>query len=285
MAVRAEAPPSPPPDLRETWRVLMRRKVLMLVPWSAAVLGGATLAFLLKPIYFSGVTLLLERPQALSGALGGMVSSIGPEQQAEVMREQVQSSLFLRSVITASGVKSDPATRAWALRHADKVPGLSPDERVEAFLVDYVRDNINIRRGRGNVFQIIVGDYTAERARRLAEAVANEFVIASKAAQLEAVRATQEFSVEQQQIYKRKLDESEQRLESFRRAGLSNVMNGSSVTETNATRARSLLDEAALEVEEQRQHVADLKQQLSGKVRENDPALLTNHETADLSGQ
>jgi len=285
MAVRAEAPPSPPPDLRETWRVLMRRKVLMLVPWSAAVLGGATLAFLLKPIYFSGVTLLLERPQALSGALGGMVSAIGPEQQAEVMREQVQSSLFLRSVITASGVKSDPATRAWALRHADKVPGLSPDERVEAFLVDYLRDNINIRRGRGNVFQIIVGDYTAERARRLAEAVANEFVIASKAAQLEAVRATQEFSIEQQQVYKRKLDESEQRLEAFRRETISNSMTGSSVNEGNMARARTLLDQTGLDLDEQRQRVAQLHDQFAGKVRENDPALLTSPQTNELTGQ
>src|SRR5438094_9827298 len=99
MAVRAEAPPSPPPDLRDTWRVLMRRKVLMLVPWSAAVLGGATLAFLLKPIYFSGVTLLLERPQALSGALGGMVSANGREQQSEVIREHVQLILCIRGGI------------------------------------------------------------------------------------------------------------------------------------------------------------------------------------------
>jgi len=58
-----------PVDAREIMRVLWRRKLLFLVPFSLAFTAGLSGAFLLKPIYVSQVTLVLERPQQLSGQL------------------------------------------------------------------------------------------------------------------------------------------------------------------------------------------------------------------------
>jgi|GEM_PF-1172814 len=273
-------------DLHQVGRMLARRRWLLIAPWAVAVLAGTAAAFLLRPVYFSGVTMLLERPTKLTGPLGGIVGGgTAAEQQAEVMREQVQSSLFLRSVITASGVKSDPATRAWALRSARRGAGVSEDDAIEAFLVEYLRDAVTIRRQRGDVFQIIVGDFDPARARRFAEAVSNQFVISSKAAQLEAVRATQEFSVEQQQIYKRRLEEAEARLEAARRASLASQMSAGVVTADNLVRARALADAAAIEVDEQRQRVAGLRASLAGRVRDADVQALGSPESASLTAQ
>ena len=127
-------------DLRQLIRVLLRRRWLLLLPWIAAVLVGVAAAFLLKPIYVSQVTLLLEQPQTLSGPLGGMVGGgVSGEQQAEVMREQVQSTPFLRSVIGATGLRTEPAVRAWALTAAKQYPEMTADQEVEAFLTDYLR--------------------------------------------------------------------------------------------------------------------------------------------------
>jgi capsular exopolysaccharide synthesis family protein len=202
------------------------------------------------------------------------------------MREQVQSSVFLRNAITAAGVKSDPATRAWALKQAKREPGMTDAAAIEAALVEWLRDATTIKRVRNaDVFTISVGDYTRERARSFAQAVANQFVISSKAAQLEAVRATQEFSVEQQQLYKRRLEESQARLEAARRASLASTISGTAVTANNLQHARGLVDQADLEIGAQRQRVADLNAQLAGKVRENDAALLTSGEAAGLSAE
>lgn len=280
------APPAPPLDLRQVLRMLARRRWLLLAPWLVAVVAGVAAAFLLKPIYFSAVILLLERPARLQGPLGGIVGGgSAADQQAEVMREQVQSSLFLRSVITASGIKSDSETRAWALREGRRDPGASEDETIETFLIEYLRDAVTVRRQRGDVFQIVVGDLVPSRAQRLAEAVANQFVISSKAAQLEAVRATQEFSVEQQQIYKRRLEESEAKLEAARRAALTTRLGGGAVGENNLTRARTLVDAGALEIEDQRQRLADLRAGLAGLAREADLAAIGSGEAASLAAQ
>ncbi len=271
-------------DLRQLTRVLLRRRWLLLLPWVAAVLVGVAAAFLLKPIYVSQVTLMLERPQALTGPLGGMVGGgVSSEQQAEMMREQVRSTPFLRGVISATGLKSDPAARAWALAGSKRYPGLPADQEVEAFLTDYLRGAIDVRREKGDVFQVTVGAFEAERARRLAESVANQFVMASKAAQLEAARATQIFSIEQQEVYRRKLADSEVRLEAAARAALGS--GAPQLDATNVARARGLLEQANLELEEQRQKLAGLKVQLQGRRLEPSLEMLSSPRTATLSAQ
>ena len=78
----AEADARPPSHRRprrstcaDFLRVLTRRKLLLVAAVGASRSAGVAAAFLLQPIYFSDVTLLLERPQALSGPLGGMVGT------------------------------------------------------------------------------------------------------------------------------------------------------------------------------------------------------------------
>lgn len=280
---------SKPLDLNEILRILLRRRWLLLAPWMAAVGLGVAASVLLKPVYFSTVTMTIERPQALSGPLGGMVGGgLSTDREAEVMREQVSSTYFLKSVVTASGIKNDPGARAWALRYRRSFAALSEDEAIEAALANHLRKMITIKRDRGDVLVVTVGDRSGENARKLAQAVADAFVASSKAAQLEAVRATQEFSTEQQQIYKHKLDDSEARLDAAQRTALASGISSSAVGAANLPQARALLDQAGVDVDEQRQKLTDLKNQLAGKARENDIQLVTTPRArgliADLLG-
>lgn len=274
-----------PPDAGELVRVFGRRKWLVALPWALAIGIGVAAAFLLKPVWFSNTVLLLDRGQALQGPLGTISGGPDVDQQADIMREQIQSSLFLRSVVASSGAKEDRATREWALKYAARFPGLSPDEQVESFLVDYLREAISIRRSKGKLFQVTVADYDPDRAKRFCESVANQFVASSKARQLEAVQQQQEFSTEQQQVYKRALDEAEARLESARRNAISTTLTGSVVNAGNAGFAGSLLEQAGTEADEQRQHVAELRGQFGNRIRENDPRLLTSPEISSLTAQ
>jgi succinoglycan biosynthesis transport protein ExoP len=273
-------------ELQDLVRLFARRKVLLLTPWMLAVGLGIAAGLLLPPVYESDVVLLLERPQPLSGSLNEMVSPFDPERQVATMRDQIQSTMFLRSVVAASGLKSDPATRAEALKRGDPQSGANTDDRVEAYLIGLMSDGVSIRRAKGSsTFQVIVEDRLPGRARRLADAVANQFILQSKAAQLEAVRRTQEFSVEQEQIYKRKVDESEQILEAFKRSQLNGTLTGSPVGETNLARSRTLLDQAELDVDDSRQRITSLRQQYANWVRVYDPSRLSSPETNAMSAQ
>lgn len=278
-------PTAPVMDPAELLRTMMRRKWLLLLPWLAALAIGVAAAFLLKPVYFSTTLLLLDRGQAMQGPLGSISGGPDVEQQADIMREQVQSSLFLRSVVAATGVKEDRATRAWALKSAAKYPGLSQDEQVEAFLVDQLRTNISIKRSKGKLFQVQVADFDAERARKFCEAVSNQFVASSKARQLEAVQAQQEFSVEQLQVYKRALQEAEMKLEGARRAVISSSIGATTVNGANLSFALSLQEQASVDADDQRQRVADLRSQFPGRLKEGDTQALSSPDVNALVGQ
>ncbi len=256
-------PASPQIDLRQLLTVLLRRRWLLILPWVVAAGFGIAGAFLLPPVYFSLVTLQIERPPQLSNNLKDMVASGFGDQQADIMREQVQSQVFLRGVIQATGLKNDPRTRSWALKARSRYPGLREDDVVEQRLVDYLREVVSIQKGRGNLFQVVVADAYPERARRLAQAVAEGFVTSSKAAQLEMLRATQEFSSDQLVVYKRRLEASEAKLEAFRRSALSATITGGQVNAANASQARALLDAAELEADDLQGRVASLKSQLA----------------------
>jgi len=272
-------------DIQEILRLIWRRKLLLVVPWGIAIVGGVLAAFLLKPVYFSSVTMVMDRGQQLGGRLGEMVPGGRVTDQADIMREQVVSSVFLRSVITAAGLMDDPATKRWALENAPRGTGLTGDDAAEAYLVGHLQKAVTVRRGRGAVIEIIVADYVPARAQKVADAVAEQFVLSSKAAQLDALREMNQFTLEQQQVYKERLEQSEARLEAARRAGLHGTLSGSAVDAANASRARTLLEQARLEVGEQSRRVEELRGRLSGRIQANDPQLLSNPSVSSLIAQ
>src|SRR5262249_27586976 len=157
--------------------------------FSLALVAGIAGAFLLKPIYESSVTLVLERPTQLSGQLGDIGGTVNPDAQADLMREQAKSSVFLRSVLTATGVRNDPAARAYALRFGKRVGAMSDEQVIDEFMIDRLRDGTMVRKGKGNVFEITVEDFDRDRAQKLAAGVADQFVMFSKNRQLQAIQA------------------------------------------------------------------------------------------------
>jgi uncharacterized protein involved in exopolysaccharide biosynthesis len=273
-------------DVRETMRILWRRRMLLIIPWAIATLAGMAGAFLLKPVYVSSVTLMLSRPQQLAGGLNEIGhSNTTPDVQADAMREQAKSSLFLSNVITTTGVRNDPTTRAWALKNGQRLPGMTDEQVIDHFLINTLRDGTNIKKSKGNIFQITVEDFDRDRARKLAAGVADQFVTFSKHQQLEALRATQEFSVEQQQNVKSRLDESENKLEAFRRSVLNSNTVTTSLTEANVSHARTLVEQAQIEADDLRQRATNLQAQLKGKIQDKDIQAITTAQSNSMEAQ
>ncbi len=272
-------------DLGEMLRMLWRRRWLLVAPWLTAILVAVAAAVLLPPVFVSRAMLVLDRGQSLQGPSGQLTGGSGLDQQAEIMKEQVQSGTFLRAVLAATGVTRDASTRAWARKESAKYPGTNEDEQFEMFMADHLRENVAIKRSKGQLFEIQVSDIDGERARLFGDAIANQIVESSKARQLEQIRAGQEFSSEQALIYKRRLEEAESRLRSAESAAISTSVVGTAVSSFNLNFAQTLADQASIEADELRLRLADLRTQSAGRLRENDPALLTGTEISNLSSQ
>lgn len=272
-------------DMAEMLRMLWRRRWLLVAPWLTAIAAAVVAAILLPPVYVSRAMLVLDRGQSLQGPTGQLSGGSGLDSQAEIMKEQVQSGTFLRAVIAATGVARDATARSWARKAASKYPGANEDEQFEMFMSDHLRENVAIKRSKGQLFEIQVSDLDADRARLFADAISNQIVESSKARQMEQIRAGQEFSSEQALIYKRRLEEAEARLRGAESAAISSSVVGTAVSERNITFAQTLADQASIEADELRQRLQDLRAQAAGRLRENDPGILTGVEISSLIAQ
>jgi len=65
------------------FRILWRRKWLLILPWSVALAIGVAAAFLLKLVYYSTTILLLDRGQSMQGPMGNMQGGREAEKQAD----------------------------------------------------------------------------------------------------------------------------------------------------------------------------------------------------------
>lgn len=276
---------APPLDPGELLRVLGRRKWFLLLPWLTALVIGVVAAVVLPPVYFSTARMFLDRGQNLTGPLGQIGSGVDLEGQANIMKEQVQTTPFLKSVIAASGYTADPATRAEARKRGPRDAGLSEDEQVVAYLIDMLRQSVVIKRGRSGPIDVTVADSDPKRAQKFCEAIANQFVLNSRARQIEALRSQQEFSSEQMQTYRRDLEQAEARLRAAQQSAVATTVSGSLVNDRNYGLAQTLLEQASSESDAQRQRLAELRGQFGGRLRENDPGLLNSPEVGALAGQ
>jgi uncharacterized protein involved in exopolysaccharide biosynthesis/Mrp family chromosome partitioning ATPase len=264
--------------LRDSLRILGRRRRLLLIPWAAIVVIGLLIAFLQPAVYESSVVLMLESPPPQPDGTGAFNAGA----QVDLMSEQARRATFLRNVITASGIRTDPATRAWALRYASRYPGSGENQDVEAFLNDFLREAIDIARGKGSTFRVQVTDPDRVRARKLAEAVANQFVLSSRATQVEEFEKIQQFSAGQEQVFGARLAESEGRLEAFRRSLHPATVVGTAVHEGNVRWARTMLQQAQLEADDLGRRESALRKQLAGRLSDKDLDALTGGPASDI---
>jgi len=262
----------------EVLRLLRRRRWLLAVPWIASIAIGVTMAVVTPSVYESSVVLSLRRLSSTESS----TPAPGPGFQADFLREQTRSTPFLRSVIIATGIDLEPATRAWVLRSAPHDPGASRDEVVRAFLIDDLREAIAVSGGRDNEFTVTVSETDRARARTLAQGVADQLVRVTRSQQVQQAGRLQESNVEQLQDATRQLEAGEAKLAAFRRTVLAA---GDGAPPVSSDAARAAQEKARIEADDLRKHADALRQQLAGRVGDQELKALTSRRASTMSAE
>lgn len=257
-------------DLRSYLHLLWRRKWVVIVP---AVLCAAaaiiiTMPAIMKPIYQSSATLMVEFPQPLSRELANLVANPTLEEQLARLSNQIQSNEFLTQMIANTGMRSDESVRLWARRNQKRYPDLTLDELVDLKLVEYLRSVIHMtalggkREVRTNVIQVTVFDYYPARARSLVQNITDGIIEANRSEQLREVKSTGDFSATQLQEYQTKLQDAEARLEKFKRDRAQQMAQPTLVQEATVSVARDMQARAAADLSTQEEALATAAQTL-----------------------
>ncbi|KPJ49465.1 hypothetical protein AMJ40_05405 [candidate division TA06 bacterium DG_26] len=239
-------------DLRTYWRVVWRRKKLVLLPVIVVVATATGGSFLLTPVYRSSATILVEErmpvARSLERLLLGETRSGTDLPQAATIEAKIKSPSYLRKVVDYLDVKPDSLTLASILNHT--AGDSSEAERAfQKSMMTSVARSTSVHYKTPSLFEISVEGNNPDRVYEIAGAVTEVFIQDALETQLEEVRSMYQFSVSQLAHYEEKLKESEDELRRFRQSMVRGTIEETPVTSSNINEANALLTDFSRERE------------------------------------
>lgn len=189
-------------DLRGLWLVLRRRGGMVAATVCLVLAITVMTLALIEPRYSATAVVLIDPRQQRVISAEAVLSGIGSDAAAvESQVEVIESSTLALRVIAREKLEGDPefAERGFLLRLLEQVsvgrhsPVHDEADFRRAAVLDALRERMQVkRRGRTYVLEISVVSQSAQKAARLANAVADEYVAGQLAAKYRATeRASQ----------------------------------------------------------------------------------------------
>jgi succinoglycan biosynthesis transport protein ExoP len=259
-------------DLREYWKLLLRKRWLLIIPFFTVTLASFSGSFLLPRQYKSSTTVLISESRLLSRPLENLVPGVtqgrSPQeergQRLATITNQIISTGFLKRLIYNLNLNQNPQAISEARRVKSKFPEISEDELVEKILIEDLRKKISVGFKGENLVEITVYSDKPKLAADMAKNLAQIFIDESLRYELLGVRGALDFSDEQLAIYKKRLEEAENRLREYKEKTLKSNVDQDIVSDTNVGAIISVIDATKLEIKELEDQSSFLKDKLAG---------------------
>ncbi|MDP2960531.1 MAG: hypothetical protein Q8N71_03815, partial [candidate division Zixibacteria bacterium] len=207
-------------DPREYWKLLLRKRWLLIIPFFTVTLVSFSGSFLLPRQYKSSTTVLISESRLLSRPLENLVPGVTPGRSSQEERgqrlatitNQIISTGFLKRLIYNLNLNQNPQATGEARRVKSKFPEISEEELVEKIVIEDLRKKISVGFKGENLVEITVYSDKPKLAADMAKNLAQIFIDESLRYELLGVRGALDFSDEQLAIYKKRLEEAENRL-------------------------------------------------------------------------
>jgi uncharacterized protein involved in exopolysaccharide biosynthesis len=204
----------------EYWRILWRKKYFVLIPVVVASLITVVGVRFLKPVYKSSALIRMEDQTYLTEEVAQFLSmqerrQAYDEETLARIRAEIQSTGFIDQVIGHLGLAENPRSIAQAqLLQQTQYPDISVDELLQRRLKDILTSKIKVELVGPGIFEIACHDYSPQTCYLLANAITTLFIDSQRDKQMRGLSEAGEFSDEQVEIYKTRLEASELELQS-----------------------------------------------------------------------
>lgn len=240
-------------DLTQFWRILLRRRWLLIGPLAVVLLGALIGSRLARPVYESGATVLIQPRQPLSRSLEQLLlggPNLGSRERADALAERIRSPEYLRSVIRSLELAGDPQTRLTLA----EARGLEPedpslDEIIEQGLVQRLRRMIDVESRGTNLFRLAVRGEDPNQVYQIAMNLLKVVRELALQDELDKANSVQQFSSDQLALYRERLVDAEERLTEYRKQVAAASVGPTVVNGTNLNRALSLVDQFDSEIQ------------------------------------
>ncbi|GAA4785056.1 XrtA system polysaccharide chain length determinant [Lysobacter hankyongensis] len=227
-----------------------RRYQLVLVSIFAVIALLALLAglFLLPRKYVASTSVLAQESDIIQPLLENRAHATRAVDRAGLARTVVFGRRVMSQVLEAGGWMAD-----------------RPSAAVQDKLIEQIRDRTQITNARENLVQITYHDNDAERAFKVADAMANLLIEESLASKERESREAYEFIDKQVADYHRKLTEAEANLQDYRSANADAQPGSATDVTTRIGALRTQVEQTRMSLMELRSREDALASQLSGE--------------------
>lgn len=284
--------------LKGYWRLFWRRKWFLVLPLlcitSVAILGS----YLMTPIYQASTTLIAEEMERGSVLKGLSAMPMPARERMAMINQRLKSVNILLKVAEDINLQAEleakkssaTRTKKGIRRYLQKITAIErritkaihlkksqPITREK--LVKYLRNIMSIRL-RSQIIEITISHSNPKRAKEIADKIAITYVDDARQRRLKEVRTTYDFVLEQMQIYKDKLNDSEIALEKARESGIIKSLTDDNIELVNKlTEVEADLIAVEVDLRDVGQELQNLKYQLQN------PEATTKPEIRELQDQ
>lgn len=200
--------------------------------------------------YESSTTILVQESNIVTGLMEGRAIATGVANRASIAREVIFSRKVMNDILVVGG---------W-MAHKPPPSPVEQDRIIEA-----ITNRTKIASLSDNLIQINYSDGDAERSYRITERLAELFISESLAAKERESRNAFDFISGQVDAYHKKLTDAEDKLKAYREANVDARPGGEADSNARITQLRGQVEQARMDLMEQRSRESALVAQVSGE--------------------
>jgi polysaccharide chain length determinant protein (PEP-CTERM system associated) len=225
-----------------------RRRISLVVLFAVFALAGLVAGIYWPKNFVSSTSILVQESNIIKPLMEGRAVATGNADRASIAREVISSRKILDEIAEVGGWKSTAVTPLEL-------------ERV----VDNIKNHITVTNLRENLIQIAYSDSDAERSYLVTQRLAELFIQESLAAKERESRDAYRFIDSQVEIYRDKLTDAEGKLKTYRGDNADARPGSETDSTTHISELRTQVENARMDLMEQRSKESALVSQLSGE--------------------
>ncbi|MEZ5358237.1 MAG: Wzz/FepE/Etk N-terminal domain-containing protein [Candidatus Zixiibacteriota bacterium] len=277
-------------EIKDIVAIIRRRKWLIIIP--TIIITAITFAgsFILPERFESSTMVVIDENMQLSRALqeyvpgqnqGGFVAMQERENRLISIRNEIISTQYLSRLIDELNLNQSQSVTLRAQKMHNERPDVEVDELIYRILVEDLRNNISVAFNGQNIVQITAESGNPKEAMDIATKLAEIFKDEQLKRDLSGVRGALDFSDEQLAIYRKNLEEAEDRYSNFRTRFLQNQLDESVSADTNIRAIMADIDNISLRIEKNINDQTRVRTSLSN-YKKSELNLETGNEYTDI---
>jgi polysaccharide chain length determinant protein (PEP-CTERM system associated) len=225
-----------------------RRRALLVILFAVLALGGLVAGLVWPKNFASSTSILVQESNIIKPLMEGRAVATGNADRAAIAREVIFSRKILEEIVDAGGWKQSN-------------PSPLDLERI----IDSIKSRISVINLRENLLQITYKDSDAQRAYIVTRRLADLFISESLAAKERESSDAYKFIDSQVDIYRSKLTDAEDKLKAYRGQNADARPGSEKDSSTRIGELRTQVENARMDLMEQRSKESALVAQLSGE--------------------